>query len=950
MKFESMMELFGQRVIRHRWVLLGLLALLTGGLIRSANHLVVDNDFDNWLPENDRVSELYRLADKQFSSNAVVFAILDCTEKGVFHPDSLALVERLTDALDDIDDLFNVSSLTNIMDIRKSDYGVEVGDLIPELPESIEEAEALKEYVLSKEMYVDTLVSSEGVYTVVIGNIEGSSDEVSVAARMIETIGEVAGDHPHYFGGVAVLHLYSDRYMNKDLATLVPIMLLVMIVILAISFRRVSGVVLPLSVVVLCILWTFGLMAVLNIYATVFTPAAIVLLTAMGADYSVHFYNHYLKRGDIQLSTVEITVPIVLSALTTIAGLLTFGTTRIVLLQFFGFELGLGLAAACLLSVVLLPICIYLFRARPDPVVYEEGIEETAILRALTHGAVWLHRRAKLTMSTVFICLVFACLGIFRITTNINFLESMPEDSPPRIGGTLLQEHFSGFYPVSIYFQGDMQAPGVLQMENYLENYLRSHELISGLTSINGLIAEENWLMNGVFAVPETREGIANLWLLLEGQGHLRTFVDSGRGQSLVTGLVKKPESDVMRLISTSLREFIENSVGDEVVQIDPARLDLAGRQALQEVQLEEAANQLAWLAQAYDKPRTHSPSLFLEGLQEGLQKIGDTIDLEPMWDATREYLKDETLEPLPEDLINQLMLIVKEDYRRIESKETRARIIETITNSHVMDHEDAIVTGDGVLRRASSALRLQRAAALMRLLVGIQSSKLEREEDFQKRAKGVIWRLWSRHPVFFFHKVASIPGIQSAVIATNQVRIDQTGTPNLIRRFDDLLYISLFQSIVLASVVVLILVSLTQRSFRRGLISLSSVLTPMVMILGLMGWFGIALDFGTALFGALIIGLGIDGSIHFLHYFNNLDHRGIRGEQAVRATVAHVGRAILTANATTCCGFLVLIFSSMTALRNFAIVNSVAIILVTVSLLSLLPVLVSFLQKKEHG
>ena len=117
-------------------------------------------------------------------------------------------------------------------------------------------------------------------------------------------------------------------------------------------------------------------------------------------------------------------------------------------------------------------------------------------------------------------------------------------------------------------------------------------------------------------------------------------------------------------------------------------------------------------------------------------------------------------------------------------------------------------------------------------------------------------------------------------------------------------------------------------------------------IILGLMGWFRIPLDFGTALFGALLIGLGIDGSIHFLHYSHNLSLMGIRGEAALRETMAHVGRAIVVANATTCCGFLVLIFSSMTALRNFAIVNSVAILLVTISLLSVLPALATLLQK----
>jgi predicted RND superfamily exporter protein len=65
---------------------------------------------------------------------------------------------------------------------------------------------------------------------------------------------------------------------------------------------------------------------------------------------------------------------------------------------------------------------------------------------------------------------------------------------------------------------------------------------------------------------------------------------------------------------------------------------------------------------------------------------------------------------------------------------------------------------------------------------------------------------------------------------------------------------------------------------------------------------------------------------------------------------MGHVGKAIVTANATTCCGFLVLLFSSSSVLRNFGIVNSTAIFLVTVSLITFLPALVTLFQVDKGG
>jgi hypothetical protein len=945
MNLEPRMQSFSRYILRYRWVWLAIIVLMTAALVNATRYLVVNNDYDNWLPANDKVSELYRLVDKQFSATAILFTVLDFSEKGVFDPDSLALVQRMTDALEGIDELFNVSSLTNIVDIRKTDFGVEVGDLIPEIPESGEALEALEAYVLSKEMYVDALISRDAAYTVLVANIDGSSEEIVTAKKVLKTIEDAADGHPYYFGGDPALIVYLDLYMNKDLALLVPIMLVVMTVILAVSFRRLSGVVLPMALVILAIAWTFGLQALFGIFVNVFTPGVAVLLIAMGADYSVHIYNHYVRRGDIRVSTAEITLPVVMSAVTTIAGLLTFGLTRIDLLRFFGLELAFGLGSACLLSVVLLPILVHLFRAKADPVVRGERRREDAINRSLAQVGVRIHRHARLTLAASLIGMIAIGSGLFRITTNVDFVEFMPEDSPPRVGGNILRDHFSGFYPISIYFRGDMEDPALMQMENRIENHLRSHELLNAFTSINGLIAETNWLMNGVFAVPETREGVANLWLLLEGEELLRTFVSTDRQQSLITAMIREPQTYAMRYLSKSVGQYIRENTSDRVVRIDPARLSPEGRGALQRLQLTGAARQIAWLAEGYDAPHRYDSKALLRGLEKAFPRIDQGLDLTPVWEAGRTYLEEEALEILPPEVIDAMMAALREHGSRAGNRDVYDRLAEIVRESGVMNAEDASETALGVLKRSRSALRIKRASSLRTSLSPLLRDGLEDHKDFRKRADGVLWTLWAEKPVFFSSRIESVPEIASSAMATVPVQIETSGFPDLMRRFDDLLYLSQIQSLTLASLVVLILVSLTQRSFRRGLISLLSVLVPLGYILGMMGWMRIPLDFGTVLFGALIIGLGVDGSIHFLHHHHDLQRRGIRGEESIRRTMGHVGKAIVTANATTCCGFLVLLFSNTSALSNFGIVNSMAIFLVTISLMTFLPALVTLLQ-----
>ena len=945
MNLESLMTSFGKWVVRLRWVILLIVLLITVWLVSAMKHLTVNNDYDTWFPENDRVTEIYRMVDRTFGANALVFAVLDFTEKGTFDPESLALVQRMTDALDGIDELFNVSSLTNIVDIRKTEYGIEVGDLIPEIPETQEELESLKEYVLSKEMYVNTLISPDAKYTVLVANIEGGADEGAAAHKVLDTIKEVAGDHPYYFGGDPAILVYMDLYMAEDLAVLVPLMLLVMIVILAISFRRFLGVFLPLSFVILGIVWTFGLKALFGMYMNVMTPAVVVLLIAMGADYAVHIYNHYLKRGDVEASTAEITLPVVLSAVTTIAGLLTFATTRIEFLQFFGLEIAFGLASACLLSIVLIPVCLRLFRAKPGPVAAGSAQEESWLPRSLTRLGKWVQEHVRFVMVSAGVTLVVMMMGLVRFTTNVDYVESLPEDSPPRQGHNILRDHFGGIYSVALYLRGDLEDPAVMQIENYLENFLRSNPSLSGFTSINGLVAEENWLMNGVYAVPETRQGIANLWLLLEGEEYLKTFVVPDRDQSLITAMIKESDSEFMTQVSLWLSGFMAERTSNRIVTLDPVGLSAEGREALEEVRLSEAALQLAWLAQGYDKPRRYDPDAFLEKLAAEFPNLDRKLDLNPLWQACRTYLDEETVEILPPETIDRILANMKEHWHTSDPSKLEDRIQEMIVTSRVMVLEDAKTTASGVMKRAQSTLRLERAEALRGALDPLLPTELSKHKDFRKRAGGVLWKLWAEAPVFFSSQVETIPGIEQAIVASNPLELDQTAAPDFFRRMDELVLSSQIQSLILASLIVLVLVSITQWSFKRGLISLASVLVPLGSILGLMSWLGIPLDLGTVLVGALVIGLGVDGSIHFLHYYHRLRQEGREGRAALLETMSHVGKAIIAANATTCCGFLVLMLSSTEFLRYFAIVNSMAILMITLSLLTFLPALITLFQ-----
>ncbi|HOO45653.1 MAG TPA: MMPL family transporter, partial [Deltaproteobacteria bacterium] len=413
----------------------------------------------------------------------------------------------------------------------------------------------------------------------------------------------------------------------------------------------------------------------------------------------------------------------------------------------------------------------------------------------------------------------------------------------------------------------------------------------------------------------------------------------------LVNSVVKESSTGKMRYLAGRLEAFMENNVSDEAVTVDPERLTQQGRIALEKARLARASSQLSWLSQFYDSEHAIDQAVFQDRLSKGSAVISRHLDIDPVWGEARRYLEEETIEILPGNLIEDMLSYIRKEGNIQRMPSERDMLSEMIVNAGVMGLTDAQVTVEGLMKRIDSSLRLEKVKALAHAYGDLLSPVLAGSKDFVKRSDGVLWEYLSARPTFFSRQVSSIEGIENAVSEVASLEIDQAGMPETIRVVHRLLLSSQLQSLVLASIIVLALVSLTQRSLRRGTISLLSVLVPLEFILGFMGLNNIPLDLGTVLCGALIIGLGIDGSIHFLHYYHEVQKKGIVGKRALELTMGHVGRAVITANATTFCGFVVLLLSQTTAVRNFSLVNSLAILLVTISIITFLPALITVLH-----
>lgn len=151
-----------------------------------------------------------------------------------------------------------------------------------------------------------------------------------------------------------------------------------------------------------------------------------------------------------------------------------------------------------------------------------------------------------------------------------------------------------------------------------------------------------------------------------------------------------------------------------------------------------------------------------------------------------------------------------------------------------------------------------------------------------------------------------------------------------------------------LAFVVISIFLCILFRSVKVGLISMIPNLVPVVITLGMMGWAGIPLDYIKLLIGCIAIGIAVDDTIHLVNHFRYAFTRTGDYKTALCESIAHVGKALLITSVVLFCGFLVLTFSVMAHMVQFAILIAATIFLALVADFFLLPSL--FLVLKPFG
>lgn len=160
----------------------------------------------------------------------------------------------------------------------------------------------------------------------------------------------------------------------------------------------------------------------------------------------------------------------------------------------------------------------------------------------------------------------------------------------------------------------------------------------------------------------------------------------------------------------------------------------------------------------------------------------------------------------------------------------------------------------------------------------------------------------------------------------------------------------TLVQSIILAISVVSIMMLFIFKSIRMIPLFIIPNVLPIVLVIGVMGWLGMSIDIGVAISGAIIIGVAVDDTIHFLIKYKEARLKGYNFKDSLTYIMQYAGSAIIFTTIILSLAFVVFSFSQFVPNVNFGVVTAIALVIAVIVDLFMLPAILSKYDGKDKS
>jgi len=577
-------------ILRNRILILVALVGMTIFLGTKWKYMQFTYTEANLLPDDHPVNVAYNQFLDVFGEegNLIVLAVKD---SALFSPDNFNRWNRLSKQLNAFPEVDLVLSTENLQLLTKDTVNQEFAlqSFMNGPVKTREEIEKLKSTLFDNlPIYEDLLysASSKTIRTAVYLD----KDIVNTSVRkdfvfndfipLIKTFEADTGLEVRV-SGMPYIRTLNAQTIVDEIGIFIAAALLVTSLIFFFFFRSFRATFISMIVVMVGVMWAFGILGWLRYEITVLTaliPPLIIVIGIPNCIFLINKYQQEVKKHGNQAKSLQRVISKIGNATlmtntTTAGGFATFIITESKLLKEFGIVASINILVIFILSLLIIPI-VYSFMSLP----------KTKHLKHLNKRWIggfvnWMENTVRNYRISVYIVSVFllvaSIIGIYRINISGSLIEDMPKNSEFVKDIRFFEEEFDGVLPLEIMIDtrkrnGVLKLPTLNRMDD-VENLIRDTPELSNPISINNLVKySKQAYYNGNPAYYQLPTNLEKNFILSYAQKSsdqvdlLQSFVDSAGQTARITTFMKDIGTDRMERIEEDLEQKIEKVLPKE--------------------------------------------------------------------------------------------------------------------------------------------------------------------------------------------------------------------------------------------------------------------------------------------------------------------------------------------------------------------------------------------------
>ncbi len=611
LQVEKKFENFSYFIINHRFKALFLTLLIIFALASNLPKITFDTSTEGFLYKDDPQILMYNDFRNQFGRDEKI--IVAIKTKDVFNKQFLEKLFKLHEEIEsEVPYIKAVDSLKNARKTVGNRSELIVEELFLEgIPKQEEKLNAIADFAKSNAIYRDLYLNKDASFTTIMITTntytsagveefdalgdgfeeeEESTEELAFITaeetnELILKLEEILTKYKNenfkiYDAGSPIVTKNLQYTLMSNMSKFILFVVLTIAFLLFSTFRRVSGIFIPLIVVLLTLLATIGSMALFGYPITSMTQILPSLLLAVAIGDSIHiltiFYHKYdetkEKNSAIAYAIGHSGLAVVMTSVTTAASLASFSISDIAPVAALGIFSAIGVSLALLLTLVFIPIMLSLM-----PIKHKHDDEDSRLdifMIAVANFSIKYYKAITLFAGVI---IVSSLLLAAQMQFSHNPLHWFKKGNEVRINTETIDKELRGSITIEVVLdthkENGVYNPQFLntieKVTQEIYTYKGENYFIGKIVSINDVLKEIHQALNEnrkeFYKIPQNKDLIAQEFLLFENSGSddLEEIVDSQFSKTRVS--IKAPWVDSVEYVEMmgELQTLLDSSFKD---------------------------------------------------------------------------------------------------------------------------------------------------------------------------------------------------------------------------------------------------------------------------------------------------------------------------------------------------------------------------------------------------